>query len=297
MYSSNEKGAIVNPNIAVLLAAYNGIEWVQEQIDSILDQINVNVDIYISVDYSNDGTYEICKSYANKKKSIHVLPYGDKFGGAAKNFFRLIKDVNIQEYDFIAFSDQDDIWDKRKLSRAVQSITKYSLSAVSSDVVAFWYNGKEKYIKKSWPQKTYDYLFESAGPGSTYVFKEEAMTNFKRFLSQNWSEINNISFHDWLIYAYFRKEKLKWHIDNYPMLRYRQHLRNEAGANYGIQAYLNRIFLFKNKWYRKEVEKINSVLDTGISLNAQFIIKNFWQLRRNPRDAIVLLLMTIFMIY
>ena len=147
MYSSNEKGAIVNPNIAVLLAAYNGIEWVQEQIDSILDQINVNVDIYISVDYSNDGTYEICKSYANKKKSIHVLPYGDKFGGAAKNFFRLIKDVNIQEYDFIAFSDQDDIWDKRKLSRAVQSITKYSLSAVSSDVVAFWYNGKEKYIK------------------------------------------------------------------------------------------------------------------------------------------------------
>ena len=38
------------PKVAVLLAAYNGMKWIKEQINSILYQKNVNIDIYICVD-------------------------------------------------------------------------------------------------------------------------------------------------------------------------------------------------------------------------------------------------------
>ncbi len=37
----------VFPRVAVLLAAYNGMEWIEEQLDSILNQINVSVTVFI----------------------------------------------------------------------------------------------------------------------------------------------------------------------------------------------------------------------------------------------------------
>ncbi len=42
--------------IAVLLAAYNGMEWIEEQIASILSQKGVSIKIFISVDLSSDRT-------------------------------------------------------------------------------------------------------------------------------------------------------------------------------------------------------------------------------------------------
>ena len=93
--------------IAVLLAAYNGERWIQEQINSILTQKKVDVTVYVSLDLSNDKTLDIIETY--KKKSVILLPYGDKFGAAAPNFYRLIQDVDFQNYDYIALSDQDDI--------------------------------------------------------------------------------------------------------------------------------------------------------------------------------------------
>ena len=56
-----------NSSVAVLLAAYNGIRWINEQINSILNQKYVNVVVYISVDISSDGTYEWCKELAKRK--------------------------------------------------------------------------------------------------------------------------------------------------------------------------------------------------------------------------------------
>jgi rhamnosyltransferase len=44
------------PRVAVLLAAYNGMQYIAEQMDSILAQIGVDVTVFISVDRSTDGT-------------------------------------------------------------------------------------------------------------------------------------------------------------------------------------------------------------------------------------------------
>ena len=297
MYLNNHSRNRYKPKVAVLLTAYNGMKWIKEQIDSILIQEGVDVTIFISVDLSTDGTFEWCKLLENSYKSIVVLPYGDRFGGAARNFFRLIRDVDIAAYDFIAFADQDDIWDPQKLCHAVFLMEKYKCQAISSDVIAFWENGKEKLVKKSWHQKKYDYLFEAAGPGCTYVFRTGALSDFKIFLLSNWTRVNEVNLHDWLIYAYFRDRGLTWYIDNTPLLRYRQHSSNQVGFNSGIRAYLKRFFLIKNRWYHKEVEKISSLLGVRISVNFWFRIRNFLQLRRRTRDAIVLLAMSAFGIY
>lgn len=136
----------VNPSVAVLLTAFNGIKWINEQVNSILNQKEVDIDIYISVDVSSDGTYEWCQNLSSKKANVYILPYGDHFGGAAKNFFRLIKDVDFNMYDYISLADQDDIWLTDKISRAIKLIVEKKLDGYSSNAIAFWEDGQRNLL-------------------------------------------------------------------------------------------------------------------------------------------------------
>ena len=233
------------PNIAVLLTVYNGMEWIESQIESILLQSEVNIDLYISVDLSTDGSYEWCKNLSKKKNNIKILPYGDKFGGAALNFFRLIRDVDFKNYDFVSLADHDDEWLPNKLTHAVKTIKSKNVCGLSSDVSAFFNHTPCATVKKSYPQKKFDYYFESAGPGCTYVIKTKSMLKFKRFMTSNYVEVSNITFHDWLIYAYFRENSMNWCIDNKSLIRYRNHeflkLKHRFDFNYVCTAWACRL--------------------------------------------------------
>jgi len=292
---------ISTPSIAILLSAYNGVEWIEEQIDTILKQQNVKIQLFISVDLSTDNTYDLCKEFEQKKTNITILEYGDRFGGAAKNFFRLIRDVDLLGFDYVALADQDDIWNDGKLDHAIKVIKQDDLDGYSSDVIAFWSNEREKLVKKSFPQKKFDYFFEAAGPGCTYVLKQRSAQKFKKFLIKNWGDVNLVELHDWMIYAYFRSQGMKWKIDDKPLMFYRQHGHNQVGLNSGLKAYLIRFNKIKKKWYRDEVQKIICLLNErsaqDISLKRFFLIKNFWHLRRRPRDVVILLFMIIFKIF
>lgn len=82
------------PKIAVLLAAYNGMAYIQQQLETILSQAEVDIKIFISVDLSTDDTFEWCQQFSANQPTVEVLSYGDRFGGAAANFFRLLRDVD-----------------------------------------------------------------------------------------------------------------------------------------------------------------------------------------------------------
>jgi rhamnosyltransferase len=286
-----------SPTVAVLLAAYNGREFIAEQVDSIFNQKKVDIQLFISVDLSTDGTYEWCKQLEGLHHNVTVLEYGERFGGAAKNFFRLIRDVNLTEFDYVSFADQDDIWLPNKLSHAIDTIQMDNLDAFSSDVLAFWKDGRKKLVKKSYPKKQFDHYFEAAGPGCTYVFKQNTLQLFKDFLDVNWRAVNLVALHDWMIYAFCRSQGMNWHIDDTLLMHYRQHDSNQVGFNSGLKAYLKRFSMVKENWYRTEVKKVMALVsfcsDLDFSLNRWFLIKHFWQLRRRPRDACALLFMLI----
>ncbi len=295
--NSSANTLLRQPRVAVLLAAYNGILWIEEQIKSILDQINVVCTIYISVDMSTDSTYQWCYERSLLDARIVVLPYGVRFGGAAKNFFRLIRDVNISEYDYVSLADQDDVWFPDKLNRAIYLLSSKCCDAISSNVLAFWPDGKTLPVIKSQPQRLYDFYFESAGPGCTYVFKVHAFNLFQKYISVDCNRFNDISLHDWLIYAYFRYNGLSWYIDNRFALKYRQHDSNQFGSNAGFDAYKRRINLVRSKWYRNQVLLINNLLGNQFHFSFVFMCLNFRQLRRRFRDSLALLLMVVLGIF
>ncbi|WP_417551899.1 glycosyltransferase [Marinomonas fungiae] len=293
------------PRIAVLLAAYQGIQWIEEQVSSILVQEAVEVTLFISVDacapgVEEDGTLVWCQQLAEHNKQVYLLPYGQQFGGAGANFFRMIEDVDLSPFDAMAFADQDDIWLPQKLARAWQVIDQAQYHVYSSNVIAFWPDGREQLIKKSYPQKRFDHLFEAAGPGCTYVFSQKAVKALQGFVRQNTEALRKVSLHDWFAYAYCREQGFSWFIDEQAWMKYRQHASNQVGVNQGVRAYYKRMIQVLNKSYRSQVECISELVAPQLAREfAKFGVRvwSFFQCRRRPRDQLALLMMFILGMY
>ena len=240
------------PRFVVALSAYNGMDYMVEQIYSILNQSGVFVTLVVSVDRSNDGTEQWFEQIVRIDPRVKLLPVGQKFGGAAPNFFRLLREINLDEFDYFSFADQDDIWMPEKLMRAFLQLKSSGADGYSSNVTAFWPSGKRKLINKAQPQRAWDYLFESAGPGCTYVMTTRLARELQFEVRTQVAALQRITFHDWFAYAYARSNGFKWIIDSYPSLLYRQHAANQFGANSGISPFIRRIRqLFSGEAFRQ----------------------------------------------
>jgi rhamnosyltransferase len=257
------------PKVLVLLAAFNGTQWLGEQINSILIQSDVDVTLVISVDSSDDGTEALVDKFSKNDSRIQVLQHGQKFGGAAPNFYRLMRDVSFNDIDFVALSDQDDIWLDHKLAYACGLMHKLDSEAYSSNVQAFWPSGKTLLIDKAQKQTDWDFIFEAAGPGCTYVFTIELARKLKTLVSDNWDEVNLVGLHDWLFYAYARAQRFKWVIDSRSFVLYRQHGNNQVGVNLGIKAFRYRLLRVLSGWGFSQALTISKII--GIS-KVPFII-------------------------
>ncbi|MGL5039097.1 MAG: glycosyltransferase [Aeromonas sp.] len=295
---------MTNKKTLILLAAFNGSSSIKEQLDTIAQQTDVIIDIVISIDLSDDNTFDICSDYAQKNTNVRLLPYGERFGGAGRNFYRLLKDTELSSYDYISFSDQDDIWPINKLAKSIEKLQQYD--CYSANVTAFWEDGREVLIDKAQPQREWDYLFEAAGPGCTYVFKREVAVQFKAWLLERYEKVGeDIALHDWLLYAFVRSRGYSWFIDPEPMMRYRQHANNQVGTNNSFSAAKKRFNLIKHKWYRKQathiIEYLNlkntKVYAMGVGngyLGNLYLLCNITKLRRRLRDRIALAFVLVF---
>lgn len=223
----------------ILLAAYIGERFIKQQIQYILNQTYKPFKILINIDQSDDKTVSIVQDYAKKNPEIQILNKNKRFGSAAANFINLIIDADLTDIDYIALADQDDIWKEDKLEKAIQKLEQ-GFDSYSSNVQAFWEDGRKKTIEKNQPQQKFDHLFESAGPGCTFVMNKKLALCLQQFLKVGqFDQLDN--YHDWMIYAFARVNGFKWFIDSYSGVHYRQHASNVFGANVGIKAFMSRV--------------------------------------------------------
>jgi rhamnosyltransferase len=282
----------------VCLAAFNGVRYIQQQLDSILSQADVQVTVFVSVDRSTDGTEAWFSDLQAREPRVVLLPVGAVFGGAARNFFRLLRDIDFAAFDYVAYADQDDIWLPGKLKRARDVLAQSDAQGYSSDVVAFWDSGKSLYIKKSYPQRRWDYLFESAGPGCTFVFSRLLAVQLQGVARQRAAELVDVGLHDWFTYAYARANGFRWVIDDHASLMYRQHAENQVGVNAGWAAFQWRARQILNGWGLTQARLI--AYQVGLQDDAfvrrwsrggrwQTLVLAFQaaQCRRRPRDRVL----------
>ncbi len=228
------------PRVAVALAAFNGRSYIGEQMESILRQQNMDVHVFVSVDKSSDGTENFLADLAVLDPRLSLLPMGQVFGGAGQNFYWLLREMDLTGFDYLCFADQDDLWDHGKLERACSLMTIKGAAGYSSNFTAFWPSGKERLVNKAWPQRNWDFLFESAGPGCTYVLHSSLALALQKLVREADSSLLRIDYHDWLAYAFARSRNYPWVIDNWSSMKYRQHAYNQIGVNSGWRAFLLR---------------------------------------------------------
>ena len=239
------------PRVTVLLATHNGARWIDEQLDTILGQENVDVRIVALDDASTDDTVALLRARAGTDDRVSIITEPTAAGGAAANFYRLLRRVDFSDAGLVAFADQDDIWLPGKLSRHA-ALVSAGADGVSSDVTAFSENGPRRLVRKSYPQREFDYLLESPGPGCTFLMSNRLATLAQQQLADPESPASRADFHDWLLYVLCRSRGWSWVIDTVPTVDYRQHGSNAMGANLGASSARRRLSLIRNRWHRGE---------------------------------------------
>ena len=124
------------PVIAVIMSTYNGEKYLAEQIDTILAQEGVNIELYIRDDGSTDSTRNILTEYAHTHNNIH-LDFGSNIG-VCRSFIQEL--ISAPEYEYYAFSDQDDYWYPEKLFQAVCLVKQKELETGGIIPVLYYSN-------------------------------------------------------------------------------------------------------------------------------------------------------------
>ena len=109
---------MTRPRIAILMATYNGAQYVAEQIESILCQTLTDWTLYIHDDGSTDDTRVIITRYADAHDNIVVMSH-EGGNGPIENFLGMLRTV---EAEYYMFSDQDDVWEPHKVEREMAAM-------------------------------------------------------------------------------------------------------------------------------------------------------------------------------
>ncbi|MGH7106715.1 MAG: glycosyltransferase [Acetobacteraceae bacterium] len=263
MNSSHDQ---TGPRVLVLLAAYNGSAWIARQMRSILDQERVQVRIVVRDDDSVDGTPAELQRLGSSDR-ISLVFGTHRTGSAAQNFLTLIREHSADTFEFVALSDQDDIWYPQKLARACETLRAEGSAGYSSATMARWENGKAALLRPSGAQNQTDFLFEGAGQGCTFVMSAAFYRQAREFLLAHPELTRTVHFHDWTLYALARSWGLRWTFDAYPSVIYCQHADNDTGARGSLSGIVRRLALIRAGWYRRQLNAICAICAAAAPAN------------------------------
>ncbi|WP_337264288.1 MULTISPECIES: glycosyltransferase family 2 protein [unclassified Serratia (in: enterobacteria)] len=220
--------------IEVILATYNGSNYVKEQVCSILSNFDkltsFDCKLLISDDGSTDSTGEIIESIKISDNRVSFIDK-EKKGGVKANFSFLINKSNA---DYVFFSDQDDLWLPDKMSIFIEKFSETESNfngpiLIHSDLCVADKNlspinrSMFKYQNLNKAPSFSQLLVSNSITGCVMACNRELITIIKG------SKIKDSIMHDWYIglcAAAFGKIVF---IDK-PLILYRQHGGNQVGA-------------------------------------------------------------------
>lgn len=233
-------------NVCVLLSTYNGANYLREQLESICSQTGVSVYMVVRDDGSTDNTVDILKDFDDQFSGMDIIR-GDNIG-AKMSFYNLALYAlnNEQQFDYYAFCDQDDIWYKDKLYRAICDLEQ------SNNPDKMW-GGRGRAVDVHMKplnapgvvigRDLVSSIVSSRIQGCTQVFSygllKKMMTISSLFGEK---EKYLIPWHDgWLTLVAFATRAFVC-ICDVPCLDYRQHIGNEVGIAQSYGRLLKRRF-------------------------------------------------------
>ena len=233
----------------ILLATKNGESFLVQQLESIKKQSYSNWIIYASDDKSNDNTINILLHYQREWGKSKLRIFQGPAQGYAKNFWSLLHRVRRKDIQYIAFCDQDDIWDSEHLSLGIMKMRHFKSPCL--------YCSRTQYIDKDnnlldfSPRFLKDPCFQNAlvqniAGGNTQLFNFSLLTILQKIPLNS-----QIVSHDWTVYQVVTAIGGKVFYNLSPSVMYRQHSMNIIGRNDRIYDQMKRLTMLLSGRFRQ----------------------------------------------
>jgi len=235
--------------VQILLSTYNGEKYLEEQLESILNQKGeFLLKILARDDGSKDGTLEILKKYS-KKMNMKIIR--GKNIGVNKSLKELFMNCDT-DCDYFSISDQDDVWLDNKIQTAIESLSKnknrLKMFASRSLVTDINMNVIGKTQDPGDKLSYYNAMVQNVCPGHTQVFNKDVILKLRK----NYSE--NIFVIDWWIYLLVSSMG-EITFDKRCFVKHRQHGLNSAGYELNFWKKLKKRIKFLNKYKKSPVSE------------------------------------------
>lgn len=228
-------------HVAVLMAVKNGAAWLPEQLASLEAQTHRDWSLIVGDDRSNDQSADVLHRFAARHtdRSIRLWPGPNR--GFQANFLGLLSRVPDRAM-FVAYSDQDDVWQAEKLDVAVQTLSRlpsgkpalYCGRTHISDAALNTQGTSPCFAK---PPGFSNALVQSIAGGNTMVFNRAALDVLVRSYDPGAMPVS----HDWWTYQVISGVGGTVVYDPSPRITYRQHGANLVGSNNSLIAKLTRL--------------------------------------------------------
>jgi glycosyltransferase involved in cell wall biosynthesis len=252
------------PIVTVLLATFNGVRFLEEQLTSLFGQQGVEIEIMVNDDGSTDGTMEIL--YKWKAKGFNISISQSRGLGPTRAFLTLLQSCD--EKQFVAFCDQDDVWVEDKLTLQLRSLV--DPTPMMSTCLRLYIDetgnviGKSKNLRN--PPSFLNSTFENIAPGNTILLNSAAVRMINELRNPPISHYDSwiyllISAFGKVVFVPSHFVKYRIHSSNSVGLR-KKSIKASTGA---IKEYLNQQkFLFEKKSEFLSQDKLDHL--TSISL-------------------------------
>lgn len=237
------------PKVKIILSTYNGEKYIEELIESVLAQNYPNFHLIIRDDGSIDKTRDILNKYKNLK-NVDIL-FGQNLG-VIKSFFELLR-IAGNDARYIALCDQDDIWKKNKITRAVEQLER----KVPSDIPGLYFC-RYTLVDKNLNIITYsdapdrrpsfsNALVQNIASGCTIVINQKT-----RSLLIDHIPSNPLMHDSWIYLLVSAFGKVIY--DQVSTILYRQHNENTIGAETSIfRKWRGRASRFFKRWGKRKI--------------------------------------------
>lgn len=240
------------PKISIAMATFNGEPYLEKQLESIINQTYKNIEIIICDDCSHDKTIKIIENLIKENYPIKLYK-NEKNLGYAKNFEKAIK---LCESNYIALSDQDDIWESNKLELQIEYILNLEKKNINMPILvhsdltmidkndnfisASYFKYRKYKLKK---EKDLGHILGPCGiMGNTIMMNK----NLKERILPFPSSIEN---HDYWISLMNELFGKRITLDE-KLVNYRIHINNASNNTKKINKKINILTLLKNIYKR-----------------------------------------------
>lgn len=154
---------MLNPKVSIIVPVYNSEKYLEECLDSLINQTLKDIEIICVDDGSTDSSPEILKLYSKVDERIKIITQENKDVGAARG-----AGLKIAKGEYIAFCDNDD-WLVMDALEKVYGTAKSNDSDISIFKVVFYYQDTDSYYyPPSYDLKTY---FDEGIDFNNFTFK------------------------------------------------------------------------------------------------------------------------------